>query len=601
MNKLVLECKNFITFAVICFLYYYCSFYYPYSFNREFDHVEHYNILPLVGTVLILNVIVNRICGAVYRISAITAFHLLVIFVLNLLQALQIEGFYSGNEYLMFLIIFLECLFLLYDLKRENLDLPLIFFISLIFIYQLYLAINQIIAKPTTLRYDEVVTGTFQNSGAFACYLTVTLPILGFALWHLRAKICLKVITWTLTVMGMIAVLILTNSRTGILTNIAVTVSLFSWHYKKQITDKVKRHRRISLIIAMSTFISGIFFLNYLYETKVQSALGRWLIWQVASEHISKKPLFGHGTGMFPYYYPLWQGEYISKHYQLLDGYQFLNAGESFLAFNEYLQLCTENGILGAIVLGLLICFLIRAIKKRTGLQVYFLVASLLGFFLFGLTSYPFHQTIPMFTFTLIFGVVTYPLIYYNWVINVRTHFFWLVMAFMLIINIRQWSDLFILKSFEQFEEKQINSKQDLAHWLPKKMRRFAQDGKILFRLGSKLITVPALADSGIRVLEAAKQYSTSYINYEYCGEYYIANKDYNNAISNYRFLTCLVPSKFRPKLELLRIYQTTADTANGRIIANEILKMPVKIPSTDVDLIRLEATEYLNKISSRH
>ena len=64
----------------------------------------------------------------------------------------------------------------------------------------------------------------------------------------------------------------------------------------------------------------------------------------------------------------------------------------------------------------------------------------------------------------------------------------------------------------------------------------------------------------------------------------------YNEAIKNYRFMSYLLPTRFTPKYEMVMLYLEARDTINARLIAKQILEMPVKIPSEEVERIRNKA-----------
>ena len=73
--------------------------------------------------------------------------------------------------------------------------------------------------------------------------------------------------------------------------------------------------------------------------------------------------------------------------------------------------------------------------------------------------------------------------------------------------------------------------------------------------------------------------------NLEHCGQS-------KQAITAYRHASDMIPSRFIPLESMMDLYQQTGDTINARLLANEILEKPVKIPSPQVKEIRRKAKE---------
>lgn len=71
--------------------------------------------------------------------------------------------------------------------------------------------------------------------------------------------------------------------------------------------------------------------------------------------------------------------------------------------------------------------------------------------------------------------------------------------------------------------------------------------------------------------------------NLEHCGQS-------KQAITAYRHASDMIPSRFIPLESMMDLYQQTGDTINARLLANEILEKPVKIPSPQVEEIRRKA-----------
>ena len=81
---------------------------------------------------------------------------------------------------------------------------------------------------------------------------------------------------------------------------------------------------------------------------KKDSADGRLLIWKVTTEMIAKKPLIGHGTNGFEANYMNYQADYFSENNNPKEA---LLAGNNKYAFNIFLKILSEYGLIGFIIL----------------------------------------------------------------------------------------------------------------------------------------------------------------------------------------------------------------------------------------------------------
>ena len=63
-------------------------------------------------------------------------------------------------------------------------------------------------------------------------------------------------------------------------------------------------------------------------------------------------------------------------------------------------------------------------------------------------------------------------------------------------------------------------------------------------------------------------------------------------AIIAYRHASDMIPNRVIPLESMMDLYQQSGDTINARLIADEILDKPVKIPSPQVEEIKKKAEE---------
>ncbi len=236
------------------------------------------------------------------------------------------------------------------------------------------------------------ITGPFFNPGPYSGYLALLLPVSLHGFLSTQGRIrYLHILSMAL----MFCILPAAMSRSAWM---AIAVSML-WvlvmqkGWLKQFWKYCKKtpYRAIGCIM-IGCFI--VFFVAVgVFQIKANSAYGRLLIWKNTCQAISEHPFIGYGVGRFPAVYGKAQADYFASG-QATDLEKYV-AGYVEYAFNDYLQLTIEGGILLLILV--LIC---GVLVFRQGLirQEYGLCGALLAFAFFAVSSYPL-QVLP-------FGIV---------------------------------------------------------------------------------------------------------------------------------------------------------------------------------------------------
>jgi tetratricopeptide (TPR) repeat protein len=120
-------------------------------------------------------------------------------------------------------------------------------------------------------------------------------------------------------------------------------------------------------------------------------------------------------------------------------------------------------------------------------------------------------------------------------------------------------------------------------------------DGRFMTDYGIFLLEDSADCRQACVILEKAKKLFISRSTIETLAEAYSKQGNDKKSIENYEWLCQYLPNKFRPRLHLLLLYNRTGDTVDAKKLAHAILAMPVKIPSPDVDNVKLEAEAVLS------
>ena len=232
------------------------------------------------------------------------------------------------------------------------------------------------------------VTGTLLNPGPYSCFLAVGIPVaLGYVFYNksTRWKQWLSIATLSVAIPALIA----SMSRAAWIAAIAGSIPIiWKFHFSK-INFPILFLKSVSsvLIHIITMVFIGLLVIALsvgIYVMKKDSADGRWVIWSASMEAIKEHPLFGAGYGRFAAIYGDAQATYFLS--DKGNEAQIMVADSPEYAFNEYVQLAVELGIIGLL---LFLC-LVGSSLFTGNASTLSLRASLCSFLVFAAFSYPF-------------------------------------------------------------------------------------------------------------------------------------------------------------------------------------------------------------------
>lgn len=248
----------------------------------------------------------------------------------------------------------------------------------------------------------RIISGMFFNPGPFAIYLC-SITILIFSLIHYFRITLNRQMMWISIIIGLclMAIILQLYSRTAWISVFAGLLLLY--HFNRKLPYTFHTRKRVILYASMIGIILiplGIWF----YQMRPGSVDGRRLVWNSTLEMIKSNPVFGVGLGRFKSEYAHFQGFFLSKNE--VNMYQFGGyADETNYAFNDFLQLLSEQGIIGAGISIYMIAQCCQLFSSRIATMPYNIrilyrgaVVSVIVFLISGLTSYPF-QMLPITAF----------------------------------------------------------------------------------------------------------------------------------------------------------------------------------------------------------
>lgn len=215
------------------------------------------------------------------------------------------------------------------------------------------------------------VTGTFINRNAFAGYLLMVIPLsLGYlfsrepqaagqslGLRHRLSSLDGKSLLIAFGIVLMILSLLFSASRMGI-GSLLLSFSLISILFRNPQGSK-KLSRPTILILGLALLWAAWIGLDAVisrFFTTSESFEDRWRFWVITSQIIKDYPVFGSGLGTFSQIFPMYRSFHI--------------LGLVTHAENDFLQLASEAGLVGAGLLLILFIYLFyRAISGLRSLS----------------------------------------------------------------------------------------------------------------------------------------------------------------------------------------------------------------------------------------
>ena len=234
----------------------------------------------------------------------------------------------------------------LFVCRREVAERIVVSALSLWLAYESVLGIMQLLGIIVSHNSMCPMTGDFANSGPYGGFLAVCIAVVFAAAWRWRDSVNLydRILFWLSSVSGCLGIVVLpaSMSRTGFVALVvsAVAFALIDTESKSYF----KSHKWLILSVVAVAFVVGA----GAFCLKKDSALGRFHIWEMELRAIADKPLTGHGFGKALGAYGDAQAEYFETEERGQERVRIAGCPE--YAFNEYLRMGMEFGILGLLL-----------------------------------------------------------------------------------------------------------------------------------------------------------------------------------------------------------------------------------------------------------
>ena len=324
---------------------------------------EWWHAVSLPVAVLVIAVL-YFILGSRFRISVVDLF---VLSWTLLAGVLTYSGYGVVTPTAFYRFMEMACTYvllrLLFSLRCVDPRL-LIVGIALAILYEAMLGVSQMVEGTSRHAYYPV-TGSFLNPGPYAAFLAVGASLLMAQLKTMDGRPWLKRLAWA-TMFLLFALLGIAFSRAALL-----AVGIVAWMVYGQ---RMRRNRWL-LWLGVVVVAFG------LYWMKMGSAHGRLVIWNISLRAISEQGLLGSGLGSFPHAFAQQSADYFTVYPAAA---QMADVCDN--AFNEFLTLAVEQGMIGLLLFVAMLVF--------TGKILYAanrpLFCAGVALLVFALFSYPF-------------------------------------------------------------------------------------------------------------------------------------------------------------------------------------------------------------------
>jgi O-antigen ligase len=424
------------------------------------------------------------------------------------------------------------------------------------------------------------ITGSFDNPAGFAACLCAGFPFVFYFVfsenrWKRYAAIIAGIIP--------VAAVVLSASRAGIISIIAVCLAVF--FYKVKIAAKWRQTIAIALLLIS---LSGLYFL------KKDSADGRLLIWRCSWEMIKDKPLFGYGYGGFKAHYMNYQAHYFETH---PDSEYAMLADNVRHPFNEYLLLLTNFGLFGLLALFVALYRLWKVHKQKPDnpLSLYIACGCLLSIGVFAMFSYPLR-----YPFVLIMGLLSLymsgffrkRLLLVEKVVLTGAILFVCYLAFDRMLAEMKWNRIAHQSLLGKTE--QMLPEYRLLH------NKLRKNDLFLYNYTAEL-NVAKRYDESLQIGRECERFLADYDLQMLIADNYKQLKQYREAERYYIKASQMCPVKFMPLYELTNTYVEEGKETEALALANTIMSKRIKVPSANVFAIKKEMRGLIDRINNKH
>ncbi|MDD3939493.1 MAG: O-antigen ligase family protein [Patescibacteria group bacterium] len=442
-------------------------------------------------------------------------------------------------------------------------------------------------------------TGSFFNPGPYGGFIALIFPLTLHFWLVFRHKN--KILEHVFLAVGIILLSVFpaTLSRTAWIAAIigCILVLFFDTNAIAKLRNIEKRNPpRVILATAIMIvlFIGGIY---GIFHLKKNSANGRLFMWKITALAIKESPAKGVGLGGFTAAYAQAQMDYFKS--GIGSETEKLVAGSPEYAFNEYLRIFLEQGVLGGILFLLLTVFIIRSgiRNKQIGASGSFLTLSVFAF-----ASYPYYLWEFLVMWVLLGSVCVSKTEKAHRKKKTKRNIYNSILFLIVLFA----CTLLCLKQLQLYSQAKkewtkirplynMRSYQSVMDGYAQLYPRLNHDQKFVFEYAVALNAMQEYgkADS---ILARGLQLSCDPMFYNVKGRNYHEMKKYKEAETCYLNSTYLLPERIYPYYLLTKLYADSANYQPQKMkrAAHAVLEKEPKVHSTAINEMRDEVKKIL-------
>lgn len=566
--------------------------------------VHAFNTLSAVGLVFCLTFIVLYVHEIrIDRIDICLISYALYQCINYYVRELPYSEYLTSNLLCIFLFLcFKQTIF---NHPRRNAIVMLFFcFILLIGLAELVYGELQLMGIKRSNHVLYPITGSMHNPGPFGIYLsTLYSASVGFILFNQSESEKRGMLHHIALLVIVLSIIILpsTDSRSAWLAAIISTTVMFCIRYKSQIILITRTHSFKTTSAAILIIIVVIFATLKMINYKIDSVYGRFYVWQVSAESIKNNIVTGHGFDQFRYQY----GRYLQSFHKNNAGSYAETSNSDYVdyAFNDYLQILIENGIIGLALFLTIVMIVLKPLFKLStepsDNAYYPVVSAVIAVLVASFTSY----ALEMIT---IFSIFIFCVIISSLQLERRR-----------VLKIGAGSksaigvlSVFALSALLLNEHSQVSAKllwkraDDMLT-----IQSFDEASRLYGQVAEKRLASPdyllgygkALYMTGeyeraISILENASKHIADPFMYCTLGDAHAKLKSYQKSQEAYTRSILVTPNRLYPRYLLVKMLLEKGDTLEARVQAKNITDLRVFAPSQASSQILKEMEALLTK-----
>lgn len=467
------------------------------------------------------------------------------------------------------------------EITKKTLSILLYFCTAsaVINVFLMFLQWKQWISSPNEF---FAITGMFFSPNQLGIYLSIGLLCTLF----LAQK---SAVLWLQITFGLITILLFlglcyTESRGAFISLFtALGFYLFSSKLNWKSLNNWKTYLSVGLLL-----IGGFYFLYMVTKSKAESTSGRLFTTKQVLKQIVEQP-YGYGLNSFALEYNKAKAKYFESN---SNWEEMKNAGYIYKANNDLLELTFELGVPWIALFLLFIVLLFLKKSDSTATQIG--RTLLLCLFVFSLTTSII--TKPIFLIIACICAVmimnsTNPKVIYEFknrgIFRLIGMGLSLSFAYILITRINAENQLFKL-----FEDKMyLKGENQLQCYVSK----IDNNGEEIF-MGGLTLVKNGYMDEGFHYLEIGFEHSGRPSLGRVLANGLKQQKKYAQAEEIYTYNKNVEPYRYEARVDLLNLFIETKQDKKAKAIAQEIIQLPVKIPSLKIELYNKKAKKYLSE-----